>query len=80
METLKGGGTLTDENTNGWPKYQRLVIYRLDHLDEKVDRVLKEQADQRVEFAHAKRKNGFWGGLAGAITAAIAVIVASLRG
>ena len=66
---------------NGWSGYQRLVLSRLDTLDNKVEQLGEDihemQRDDinalKIEVAMLKVKAGIWGAAAGLLPAALFV-------
>jgi len=64
---------------NGWEEYKRLVIEKLEDLEEQFERefhVLSEQVTQlRIDVAVLKTRAGFWGALAGAVTVGVPLLV-----
>jgi len=78
---------MSGKGTNGWSKYQMMVLQRLDRQDKDLDSIKKEIQEVRekdmvqlqVEIAMLKVKSGVWGFLAGAIPASVALAIQWLR-
>lgn len=76
------------EPTNGWSRFERVIVYRLDKLDESLVGVRQELHDIRndeiarlkVDIAMLKVKSGLWGAAAGFIPAALVVAYVLLGG
>ena len=61
--------------TNGWDKYQKLVIDKLGEHDEKFTSIESKLMKIQVDLATLKVKAGVWGGLAGMIPVVIAIVM-----
>ena len=59
----------------GWSRYEKLVLHRLDDVDERLGHLEEAVVLMRIEWAQRKVKAGLWGALAGAIPATVAVIL-----
>ena len=64
------GGLMADEN--GWPEMKRLIEFRLNSIDEKLDRASCDRAAMRSEVSTLrsevkvmKSKGGAWGAVSG---------------
>ena len=66
-------------NENGWDEYQRLVLEKLKQNDASHNEIAKTLTDIKVDIGQLKVKSGVWGGIAGFITAAIALIIALVK-
>lgn len=71
---------MTDNHTNGWPEYQRLVLAKLDELSSDVKEIQATQARQNQDIAVLKVKSGLWGGAAGLIPFGLWVAYALIQG
>ena len=66
-------------DSNGWREYQRLVLDKLESLEEH-GRALDEKVTKlRVEVAALKVKSGLWGALAGLLPAIGILLYTVLR-
>lgn len=65
--------------SDGWEEYKRLVLDKLDDLERQFDqqfKVLNEQVTLlRIEVAVLKLRSGLWGGLAGAVTVGVPLLI-----
>jgi len=63
---------------NGWDEMKKLVEYRLDKLDGKMDQAAEERAEVRKELGQLKvevaRKGGLWGAISAAVVATVAFL------
>jgi hypothetical protein len=64
---------------NGWSEYEKLVLWRLDALDERMGHV--EATGRRTEnkVTELKVRAGLWGILAGSIPGLVAALVFWLK-
>lgn len=60
--------------TNGWNRYEALVLAKLDELTHAVRSLERRAAEAEARDAALAVKAGAWGLIAGAIPAAIAVV------
>lgn len=58
----------------GWSAYEKLVLDRLDTLDDRVGNVEAQIVLARIDIATLKVKAGMWGAVAGMVPAIIAVV------
>lgn len=65
---------------NGWSQYQRLVLDKLEHIDQRLTALEEAQVLVRIDVAKLNVKAGLWGGLAGFIPASLIVVVNILNG
>lgn len=73
---------------NGWSRFERVIVYRLDKLDQDLVGVRTEISKLRddeisklkIELAMLKVKSGVWGAAAGFLPAALVVIYLVLSG
>lgn len=70
---------MTVPTGGSWDQYQKLVLSELRRLDDRVGCVDKKLDTARLEIAGLKVKAGVWGFLAGAIPAAVTVLLILLR-
>lgn len=52
---------------NGFGEYKREILYRLDQLDERLERMEEEMVNQRL-------KSGVWGLVGGSLPMALAIV------
>ena len=60
---------------NGWSKYEKMVIEKLDDHDDKFNGIENKLTQIQVDIATLKVKAGVWGGIAGFIPAVIAIVM-----
>ena len=60
---------------NGWSKYEKMVIDKLDDHDGKFSGIEDKLTQIQVDIATLKVKAGVWGGIGGLITAIIAIVM-----
>lgn len=63
---------------NGWSAYERLVMNKLETLEDRVDGLDEKLTLIRIDVAQLKVKAGIWGAAAGmipAIVTALAVLI-----
>lgn len=60
------------DDDNGWSKYERLVLYRLDGLEREVRSV-------KHEVSNLKKRSALWGALAGSLPGLLAWLAAIFR-
>ena len=60
--------------------YNRMVIYRLDQIDEALTDLRAEVVGVRIDVATLKVKAGIWGAAAGCIPALVAGVAVFLGG
>jgi hypothetical protein len=80
-DDVRGHSTVPDPS-NGWSRFERVIVYRLDELRDGVSDLKKEVRNIRedeigeikIDIAMLKVKAGLWGAAFGTIPAAIAVI------
>lgn len=63
---------------NGWSAYERLVMDKLETLEDRVDGLDEKLTLIRIDVAQLKVKAGIWGAAAGmvpAIVTALAVLI-----
>ena len=58
---------------NGWSKYEKMVIDKLDDHDDKFNGIEDKLTQIQVDIATLKVKAGVWGGIGGLIPAVIAI-------
>lgn len=69
-----------ETETNGWSTYQRLVLTKLDALEQQVGDLNEALVLVRLDVATLKVKAGVWGGLAGLVPAAVGMALVILSG
>ena len=60
---------------NGWSKYEKMVIEKLDDHDDKFNGIEDKLTQIQVDIATLKVKAGVWGGIGGLIPAVIAKVM-----
>ena len=60
---------------NGWSKYEKMVIDKLDDHDDKFNGIEDKLTQIQVDIATLKVKAGVWGGIAGFIPAVNAIVM-----
>ena len=60
---------------NGWSKYEKMVIEKLDDHDDKFNGIEDKLTQIQVDIATLKVKGGVWGGIGGLIPAGIAIVM-----
>ena len=60
---------------NGWSKYEKMVIEKLDDHDQKFTGIEDKLTQIQVDIATLKVKAGVWGGIGGLIPAVIAIVM-----
>ena len=60
---------------NGWSKYEKMVIDKLDDHDDKFSGIENKLTQIQVDIATLKVKAGVWGGIGGLIPAIIAIVM-----
>lgn len=69
---------MTTEEGDGWSQYQRLIIHRLDTMDERIEKLEAIVVLVQIELAQRKVKAGLWGGVIGALTGVASAIVTAI--
>lgn len=72
---------MSDSPTNGWSQYQKLVLAKLESLEDEVKETREQIAslsntevrNLQIEVAMLKVKSGLWGAAAGFVPAALFV-------
>ncbi len=60
---------------NGWSKYEKMVIDKLDGHDDKFNGIENKLTQIQVDIATLKVKAGIWGGIGGLIPVVIAIVM-----
>ena len=60
---------------NGWSKYEKMVIDKLDDHDDKFSGIENKLTQIQVDIATLKVKAGVWGGIGGLIPVVIAIVM-----
>ena len=60
---------------NGWSKYEKMVIDKLDDHDDKFNGIEDKLTQIQVDIATLKVKAGVWGGIGGLIPAIISIVM-----
>ena len=60
---------------NGWSKYEKMVIDKLDDHDGKFNGIEDKLTQIQVDIATLKVKAGVWGGIGGLIPVVIAIVM-----
>lgn len=65
------------KDSNGWSKYQLFVIKKLDGLEDRMERLERENALLKTQIAvlnaQFKIKSGIWGALGGILPAGVVI-------
>jgi hypothetical protein len=61
--------------SDGWSKYEKMVIEKLDDHDTKFSHIEDKLTQIQVDIATLKVKAGVWGGIGGMIPAIIAIVL-----
>ena len=69
------GHAMASVDGNGWSKYEKLVMDKLDEHDDRVGNVEEMLTQVRVDIATLKVKAGLWGGIGGLIPVVIALVM-----
>lgn len=75
LRVYRGTIAAVTEDGEGWSRYEKLVIHRLDEVDERLEHLEEAVVLMRIELAQRKVKAGLWGALAGAIPATVAIVL-----
>ncbi len=72
---------------NGWSEYQKLVLATISENSKRIERTLDAINELKImheatkgEISALKIRAGIWGAIAGALPAAVAVLVLLLKG
>ena len=65
---------------SGWSAYEKLVLDKLETLEQRVDAVDEKVVLVRIDVAQLKVKSGMWGAAAGFIPALVTALVVFLSG
>ena len=60
---------------NGWSKYEKMVIDKLDHHDTRFGLIENKLTQIQVDLATLKVKAGVWGGIAGLIPVVLGIVL-----
>ena len=60
---------------NGWSKYEKMVIDKLDDHDDKFNGIEHKLTQIQVDIATLKVKAGVWGGIGGLFPVIIAIVM-----
>jgi len=66
---------MSGEDRNGWNEYEKLVLDKLDKLEQGHGELRAAVASIKTDLAVQKVKAGMWGALAGAVPAAVMFLV-----
>lgn len=69
---------MIQQGGNGWSVYEKLVIHRLNTVDEQLKEIEEQVLLMRIELAQRKVKAGLWGAAAGSIPAIATAVIAAL--
>ena len=69
------GHAMASVDGNGWSKYEKLVMDKLDEHDDRFGNVEEMLTQVRVDIATLKVKAGLWGGIGGLIPVVIALVM-----
>ena len=62
-------------DANGWSKYEKLVMDKLDEHDDRFGNVENKLTQIQVDIATLKVKAGVWGGIGGLVPVVIALVM-----
>lgn len=65
---------------DGWSAYEKLVLDKLQSLEEGQDDLRSEMVAVRIDIATLKVKAGLWGAVAGTVPAIAMALVAFVSG
>ena len=60
---------------NGWSKYEKMVIDKLDDHDDKFGLIESKLTQIQVDIATLKVKAGVWGGIAGLVPVVLGLVL-----
>jgi len=60
---------------NGWSKYEKMVIDKLDYHDTRFGLIENKLTQIQVDLATLKVKAGVWGGIAGLIPVVLGIVL-----
>ena len=60
---------------NGWSKYEKMVIDKLDDHDDKFSGIENKLTQIQVDIATLKVKAGVWGGIAGLVPVVLGLVL-----
>ena len=60
---------------NGWSKYEKMVIDKLDDHDDKFGLIENKLTQIQVDIATLKVKAGVWGGIAGLVPVVLGLVL-----
>ena len=60
---------------NGWSKYEKMVIDKLDHHDTRFGLIESKLTQIQEDIATLKVKAGVWGGIAGLVPVVLGIIL-----
>jgi len=60
---------------NGWSRYEKMVMEKLDDHDDKFNGIEHKLTQIQVDIATLKVKAGVWGGIGGLIPVIIAIVM-----
>lgn len=63
-----------DDERNGWPEYQRLVMAKLESLEAGQKETRGDIANLRVDMGVMKVKAGMFGAIAGTVPTALGIL------
>lgn len=61
---------------NGWSSYEKLVMDKLETLEEEILALEEQVTLIRIDLAQLKVKAGMWGAVAGVIPALVTALIA----
>lgn len=59
---------------SGWSSYEKLVMDKLETLEEDIVALNEQVTLMRIDIAQLKIKAGIWGGVAGMVPAVVGVL------
>ena len=60
---------------NGWSKYEKMVIDKLDHHDTRFGLIESKLTQIQIDIATLKVKAGVWGGIAGLVPVVLGLVL-----
>ena len=67
-------------DTNGWNKYEKLIIDTMDRHEKKLDALDEKVSRIDVSVGKLQVKSGFWGAIGGFISVVVAILIGFITG
>jgi len=61
------------EKENGWDEWSKHVLAELERQNDNIEKLFSSTTQCRLEIAKLQVKSSVWGGIAGAVTAILAI-------